>query len=119
LNWRTPIERAGGGETVRGALLTAALVAVPVAPSLAAVLGRWLPAAEQPFGVLGLAGLVWLLLAAWFLQGVHTLLQQHATDGVHRGPSPGLEGPVPFRVEAARRPERGTRGGAEGIVRAA
>ena len=75
MDGRGAIERVGGWETVRGALLAAALVAVPVAPSLAAVLGRWVPAADQPLAVAAQAGLGSLLLAAWFLHGARSLLR--------------------------------------------
>jgi hypothetical protein len=71
---------------VRGVLLTAALVAAPVAPALAAVLGRWWPAAEHPLAVAGLAGLVCLLLAAWVLRGVHALLRRQARYGLPEPP---------------------------------
>jgi hypothetical protein len=89
------IERVGGWAMVRGVLLTAALVAAPVASSLAPVLARWWPAAERPLGVAGLAGLVWLLLAVWVLQGVHALLRRQA---LYRLPEP------PFSQTAASGP---------------
>ena len=72
---------SAGWETVRGALLAAVLIAVPVAPSLAAVLGRWVPAADQPLAVAAQAGLGSLLLAAWFLHGARSLLRQVALAG--------------------------------------
>jgi hypothetical protein len=82
------IERVGGWETVRGALLAAVLIAVPVAPSLAAVLGRWVPAADQPLAVAAQAGLGSLLLAAWFLHGARSLLRRVALAGGGPGSSP-------------------------------
>jgi hypothetical protein len=94
------IERVGGWAMVRGVLLTAALVAAPVASSLAPVLGRWWPAAERPLAVAGLAGLVWLLLAAWVLHGVHALLRRQALYG-----RPG----APFSQTAAGTPARAAR----------
>jgi hypothetical protein len=83
---RDAIERVGGWAMVRGVLLTAALVAAPIASSLAPVLGRWWPAAERPLAVAGLAGLVWLLLAVWVLHGVHALLRRQALYGLPASP---------------------------------
>ena len=113
---RATIERVGGWAMVRGVLLTAALVAAPVASSLAAVLGRWWPAAGRPFAVAVLAGLVWLLLAAWVLHGVHTLLRRQALYGLSespsaraagRGPSPAVArhaSPTPVAVPRSEAP---------------
>ena len=115
------IERVGGWETVRGALLAAALIAVPVAPSLAAVLGRWIPAADQPLAVAAQAGIGSLLLAAWFLHGARSLLPAggprrgrarflaRPRDGAdrrrpcRRPSTPGLDGPPDRSARAERR----------------
>lgn len=88
---------------VRGVLLTAALVAAPVASSLAAVLGRWWPATGEPLAVAVLAGLVWLLLAAWVLRGVHTLLRRQAPYGLPESPAARAagRGPAPIAVRPA------------------
>jgi hypothetical protein len=96
------LDGVGGWETVRGALLAAALVAVPVSPALAAVLGRWVPAAEHPLAVAALAGSAWLLLVAWFLHGARSLLRQQSAVGV--------SGPAPSRAPAGivRRARRAT-----------
>jgi hypothetical protein len=123
---RGAIERVGGWETVRGVLLTAALVAVPTAPSMAAVLGRWVPAAEHPLAMAVLAGLAWLLLASWFLHGALSLLRQQAAVGAP-GPAPSRAPAFPpagsvlrsRRATAARRPGPGLRTGAGGPGRTA
>jgi hypothetical protein len=116
MDGRGAIERVGGWETVRGALLAAALIAVPVAPSLAAVLGRWIPAADQPLAVAAQAGLGSLLLAAWFLHGARSLLRQVALAGGGPGSSPAR---APAGIAAGRaagpsrraaRPDRRRRG---------
>jgi hypothetical protein len=108
---RATIERVGGWAMVRGVLLTAALVAAPIASSLAPVLGRWWPAAGRPLAVAGLAGFVWLLVAAWVLHGVYALLRRQAlyglpeppsARGARRGPSPAARPASPTGVAVPR-----------------
>jgi hypothetical protein len=67
---RAGLDRVGGWATVGGVLGVAACVAVPVGPALSAVLTRWLPAAHTPGAAAAVAGLLWLLLAVWLLDGV-------------------------------------------------
>ena len=88
------LERVGGWGAVRGVLGAAALVAVPVGPLLAAVIGHWVPAAEVPLFGAALTGAVWLVLVVWLLDGVRRQLAS-------QGALPALRAGQPAQPAAA------------------
>ena len=63
--------RIGEWQVVRGVLATAGFVALPVGLSTSHLVARWLLAAQPLVLTLLVTGLIWLLLAAWLLDGVH------------------------------------------------
>jgi hypothetical protein len=72
----------------------AACVAVPVGPALAAALARWLPAAHLPVAA-AVAGLLWLFLVVWLLDGVRARLAAAPAAPPQHRPAAGVAPAVP------------------------